>query len=133
MIKRKKLKKEMAKRISAFMLAATMCVSACPTAVRAEESPSVDNSIIKNDESGIPDKVLYEYLLENGDGTVDGNKDGELSIEEGEKITEILIYLDGKDKIGSFTNLSKYIMPHFCRFVNGKRIKCRWSKQENIY
>lgn len=109
MRKKNKMKKEMVKRISAFMLVATMCVSACPTAVMAEESPSVDNNIIKNDENGIPDKVLYEYLLENGDGTVDGNKDGKLSIEEGEKIQWLQIYLKGEqDKVESFKNLSKY-------------------------
>ena len=44
MIRKDKMKKEMASRISAFMLATTLCVSSCPVSVLAEESPSVDNS-----------------------------------------------------------------------------------------
>ena len=105
MRKKNKMKKEMVKRISAFMLAATMCVSACPTAVMAEESPSVDNNIIKNDENGIPDKTLYQYLLKTGDK----NGDKQLSLDEAENINDLLIHLEKGEKIETFKNLGEYV------------------------
>ena len=55
MIKKEKMKKQMLKRISALMLTATLCVSACPNVATGQElkntettqgveSPSIDNS-----------------------------------------------------------------------------------------
>lgn len=62
MIRKDKLNQEMVKRISAFMLATTLCVSACPMPVMAEESPAVDNSttIVTNGETDILDEVVEE-------------------------------------------------------------------------
>ena len=45
MIKNDKMKKQMLKRISACMLAATLCVSACPISAMAAPSSTVDNTI----------------------------------------------------------------------------------------
>ena len=53
-------------------------------AYAAEES----NDIITNDENGIPDKALYDYVLKKGYT----NKDCFLTVEEAEKIQEVDIY-----------------------------------------
>ena len=144
------INKKLMKRLSAVLLAATLCMSAVPgnvvyateaegteTTVETTETDTTeaetttettdettettetdtttetteelaDDFIIPNDETGIPDKALYDVLLNAKGGSVDVNGDGKLSVGEAKEITEILIYLDGKDKIESFTNLSKY-------------------------
>ena len=48
----------------------------------SSEVTQTSSTIIPNDETGIPDKALYNYLLD-----YDTNKDGQLSISEAESIT----------------------------------------------
>lgn len=64
---------------------------------------SAEESVIPNDDSGIPDKNLYNYLISK----FDENKDGKLQKSEADKIDKI--YHDGydTDKIESLKGLNK--------------------------
>ena len=87
------MKKPMLKKTAALVLSAGMLMlSFSPFAssatfsgfglcVYAQES----DEIIANNASGIPDKILYDIVLETGDS----NKDGVLTKEEAENITTV--------------------------------------------
>lgn len=64
---------------------------------------SAEESVIPNDDSGIPDKTMYKYLISE----FDENKDGKLQQSEAKKIDKI--YHDGydTDKIESLKGLNK--------------------------
>lgn len=61
-----------------------------------------DDIFIENDETGIPDKVFYEYLLQS----YDTNQDGRLSKAEAYRITTIRLYNSGVKSISGIENLS---------------------------
>lgn len=135
------INKKLMKRLSAVLLAATLCISAVPgnvayatevetttettetdtTTETTEELP--DDYIIPNDETGIPDTVLYNYLLNvnpvyGEEAIADANGDGKLSVGEAKEIGSLHLYdIEGdEDRIRSFKNISKYV-PNFANLV----------------
>lgn len=76
-----------------------------------------DDFIIPNDETGIPDTVLYNYLVNaevyrsGQEGIADVNGDGKLSVGEAKEIYDLQLYdIEGdEDRIRTFKNVSKYV------------------------
>lgn len=128
-------KKQMLKRFMAMLLAAILCISACPgnvayatedtgtdvtedtTGDTGDAGESTGDEIIPNDETGIPDAALYEQLvseveIEAGEEQyIDVVKDGKLSVAEAEQIIWLDIYLpdEGNSRVQSFKNLATYV------------------------
>lgn len=74
-------------------------------AEEGETNPVIlEEEIIKNDETGIPDKALYDLVLEDGDG-FQGNKDGVLTKEEAKKIQYLSKSYDSIDEISSLKGI----------------------------
>lgn len=88
------------------------------------ENEVPDDTIIPNDETGIPDAVLYQYLLnakvykDGAEAIADTNEDGKLSIGEAKEIYSLHLYdIEGDvDRVRSFKNISEYV-PNFREFV----------------
>ena len=93
------INKKMMKRLSAFALSALLFVSACPSnafyATEAAENTLTDETIIQNDETGIPDSTLYKYLLKSGDQ----NADNQLSVKEAKDISYLRVELQEGEKL----------------------------------
>ena len=87
MLRKDKMKGQMAKRISAFMLATTLCVSACPVSVMAEKSPSVDNT------TGVQSP------------SVDNETENEVVHNKTPKLKAIQILVNGKTQTGTGNKL----------------------------
>lgn len=103
------INKKMVKRLSAFALAALLFVSACPSnafyATEAAENTLTDETIIPNDETGIPDSTLYKYLVKSGDQ----NADNQLSVKEANDISYLRVELQEEEKIATFKNIGNYL------------------------
>ncbi len=116
---KKSVTKQTVKRVAALLLAVVMCISLWPSAaVKADQtatgagSPSTAEVPIENNNDGIPDKALYNYLLKSGDA----NKDGILTMGEAEDIYALQLYIsDGMELVGTFKNISKYL-PNLSQF-----------------
>ena len=84
--------------------------------VTTETDTLADDTIIPNDETGIPDAVLYQYLVnakvyKQGEETIaDANEDGKLSIGEAKEIYSLHLYdIEGdEDRVRSFKNVTKF-------------------------
>lgn len=122
-------KKQMLKRFMAMLLTAILCISACPgnvayatedtgtditedtTGDAGDAGESTGDEIIPNDETGIPDKALYDYVLKNTDGKLN-EADGQLSVAEAAFLTNFSYEVDEnlqQSAIGSFKNISTYL------------------------
>lgn len=66
---------------------------------------SAEESVIPNDDSGIPDKTMYKYLISE----FDENKDGKLQQSEADKIDIIYYNSYGMDQIESLKGVNKLI------------------------
>lgn len=66
---------------------------------------SAEESVIPNDDSGIPDKTMYKYLISE----FDENKDGKLQKSEADKIDTIYYNSYGMDQIESLKGVNKLI------------------------
>lgn len=97
-------------RVLSTVLAVFMLIGVCSVGVSA----ATDDGVIRNDETGIPDPVLYNYLISK----YDTNNDGVLQKEEADCITRIfydryygatesLVYsLKGLNKCENLTEIS---------------------------
>lgn len=98
-MKRKKLV------LLSLLMAGSLMASMPVYAEDGETNPVIpEEEIIKNDETGIPDKALYDLVLKEGDGFW-GNKDGILTKEEAKKINMIQILDDSYDEISSLKGI----------------------------
>ena len=113
------INKKMVKRLSAFALAALLFVSACPSnafyATEAAENTLTDETIIPNDETGIPDSTLYKYLVKSGDQ----NADNQLSVKEAKDISYLRVELQEGEKIAMFKNIGNYLDVDMFYFTDG--------------
>lgn len=66
---------------------------------------SAEESVIPNDDLGIPDKTMYKYLISE----FDENKDGKLQKSEADKIDTIYYNSYGMDQIKSLKGVNKLI------------------------
>lgn len=123
------INKKMIKRLSAFALSALLLVSACPSnaffATEAAENTLTDETIIPNDETGIPDTVLYKYLINTtvygsaGSTIADSNGDGKLSVGEAKDISYLRVELKEGEKIATFKNIGNYLDVDMFYFTDG--------------
>ena len=88
-----------------LLMAGSLMASMPVYAEEGETNPVIpEEEIIKNDETGIPDKALYDLVLKDGDGFW-GNKDGILTKEEAKKIQNLYTSYDSTDEISSLKGI----------------------------
>lgn len=88
-----------------LLMAGSLMASMPVYAEEGETNPVIpEEEIIKNDETGIPDKALYDLVLKDGDGFW-GNKDGILTKEEAKKIQNLHTSYDSTDEISSLKGI----------------------------
>lgn len=87
-----------------LLMAGSLMASMPVYAEEGETTPVITEEIIKNDETGILDKALYDLVLKDGDGFW-GNKDGILTKEEAKKIQHLHTSYDSTDEISSLKGI----------------------------
>lgn len=99
-----------------LLMAGSLMASMPVYAEEGETNPVIsEEEIIKNDETGIPDKALYDLVLKDGDGFW-GNGDGILTKEEAKKIQNLATSYDSTDEISSLKGIG------FCENLNNLHI-----------
>ena len=104
-----KKKKQMTKRMLSLLLTAVLSISLWSQAtvdVFGAPSPEAeDMTPVPNDETGIPDRALYQYLLKENDK----NADGMFSLSEAREVYWLGIYpKSAEERVRTFKNLSVY-------------------------
>lgn len=92
-----------------LLMVGSLMTSMSVYAEEGEVNPVIpEEEIIKNDETGIPDKALYDLVLKMGDG----NNDGILTKEEAKSISSIWTSNDSSEEISSLKGIG------FCTNLN---------------